>query len=438
MSVYDELQQLVETEPDEVMRRCYGLLDANPDDALALVLMGVVSVRAERYGHAVNLFKRVVDLKPRAEAWSHLGLAYLGLKHPQSRYALQKAWDLKQSAANAANMACAHLDEQNYRKAVEWAEKALKMKADSASAWTSYGMANLALGNWAEGWKGYAWSLGGPFRKETQYQEEPRWDGTSGKSLIVYGEQGLGDEIMYASCVRDVARDNKVILECDARLAGLFGRSFPEVTVHGTRRLPAPWLEDVKLDARCAIGDLPRFYRKKLDEFPRKPYLVSDPERRLQWRALLDSFGKRKIGICWSGGSRHNHPAARAIGLEALRPLIESIDATWVSLQYKDPAAEIAATGLPVKHWARACETADYDDTAALVSELDLVIGVHTSVQHLAGALGVPQIILVPDKTLWLYANDDFPWYPARLVREAGNWRQALESIKNDSTVRGL
>lgn len=428
---------LSEDDPDEAMRRCYGLLNKDPDDALALLLMGAIYVKAERYGLAVNVFRRVVDLKPRAEAWCHLGLAYMGLKHPQARHALQKAWDLKQSTTNAANMACLALDGQDYEGAVRWANKALKMAPGNVSALTSWGMGNLALGNYAEGWKGYGYSLGGPFRKETQYQEEGRWDGAPGKSLIVYGEQGLGDEIMYASCVPDVCKENSVVLECDPRLEGLFKRSFPQATVYGTRRLEADWLDRHAFDARCAIGDLPRFYRNRREEFPSKPYLIADPERRIQWGALLQSFGKKKIGLCWSGGSRHNHPEARAIGLEALRPLIEQVDATYVSLQYKDPSAEIKASGLPVKHWQR-MNSQDYDDTAALVAELDLVIGVHTSVHHLAGALGVPQTILVPDKTLWLYAQDDFPWYPAKLVRQAGDWKRAIQKVIDAETVCGL
>jgi tetratricopeptide (TPR) repeat protein len=405
---------MADSDPDEAMRRLHGLLDADPDDAMALMLIGAIYIKAERYGLAVNIFKRVTEIRPtRCEGWSHLGLAYQGLKHDKARGALQKAWDIKQNSANAANMACVLYDEGKHEKSLEWAKKALQFKPDGQSAWTSYGMANLALGNWEEGWKGYSHSLGGTFRKEMQYQDEPKWDGTPDKTLIVYGEQGLGDEIMYASCIPDACKENSVVLECDPRLGSLFRRSFPSATVY----------------ARCAIGDLPRFYRNKREDFPATPYLVADPERRIQWKALLDSFGKRKIGLCWSGGSRHNFPQARAMGVESFRPLIEAVDATYVSLQYQDPTEEIKASGLPVKHWER-INGSDYEETAALVAELDIVIGVHTSVQHLAGALGVPQIILVPDKTLWIYARDDFTWYPAKLVRQSGKpWKKVTSQI---------
>jgi hypothetical protein len=105
--------------------------------------------------------------------------------------------------------------------------------------------------------------------------------------------------------------------------------------------------------------------------------------------------------------------------LEAFRPLIEGLDADFVSLQYKDPTAEIAATGLPVKHWKRAVESTDYDDTAALVAELDMVIGIHTTVHHVAGALGVPGVVLVPSRPSWNYALPVYPWYrSARVFRQ--------------------
>lgn len=440
MSIYQELQALSEEDPDEVVRRCTQLLDVNPDDALALFLMGSVYAKAERFGLAINVFKRVCDLKPqRAEAWSNLGMAYQGLKAEKALSCYQQAWSIENKPSYAANIASFHVDKQNYQSALEWANKALKMSPDLNGAWTSYGMANLALGNWKEGWEGSNHSLGGRFRKEVQFKDEPRWNGEKGKTVVVYGEQGLGDEILYASCIPDASRDANIILECDVRLQGLFQRSFPSVTVYGTRRNAAPWIDRHAIDARCAIGFLPSFYRNTRDSFPGTSYLVADPERRVQWRALLDSLGpKPKIGLAWSGGSRHNNPEARHIGLEGFRPLIEAVDADYISLQYKDPTSEIQESGLPVKHWKRACETDDYDDTAALVAELDLVIGVHTSAHHLAGGLGVPGLILVPDKSIWLYANE-FPWYSSsRLIHQDGTWPNTMKKVINDSFVRGL
>jgi hypothetical protein len=176
---------------------------------------------------------------------------------------------------------------------------------------------------------------------------------------VVYGEQGLGDEIMYASCLPDVMQDCNVIVECDPRLEGLFRRSFPQASVYGTRRKQAvAWPSKHTFDANCAIGRLPMFYRPSPTSCPGTAYLIADTERRVQWRALFDSLGpKPKVGLCWTGGRRNTYAKERAVGLESLRPLIESIEADWISLQYKDPTSEIEKSGLPIRHFARAAES---------------------------------------------------------------------------------
>jgi ADP-heptose:LPS heptosyltransferase len=247
---------------------------------------------------------------------------------------------------------------------------------------------------------------------------------------------------MYASCIADAQKVCKtVILECDKRLEGLFKRSFPGARVYGTRRQnEVEWLQTETVEASLPVGQLPQFFRKSPKDCPGTPYLIADPERRTQWRALFDSWGPRpKIGICWSGGSKHNKPKERAVGLENMRQLIESVDADFVSLQYKDPTEEIKASGLHVRHYKRACETDDYDDTAAMVAELDMVIGVHTTAHHLAGALGVPALILVPSRTIWIYCLPDgsMPWYGSAQLfkqREREGWKETIKRLCHEKS----
>lgn len=413
-------------------------MDKNPDDALALFLMGSIYAEAERFGAAINMFRLVTSIKPeKPEGWNNLGMAYDSNKmHDKAMECFQKSWSIGQTAQVASNIGNAYLNKHDYQNAKTWAKRALKIDPNLKGAHSVLGMASLSTGDWATGWDNYEYSIGSKFRTEVQYQEEDRWDGTPGKTVIVYGEQGLGDEIMYASCVPDAAKENTIVLECDKRLEGLYRRSFPDVHVYGTRRDPAYWIDDHKLDARCAVGTLPKFYRRKLSDFPGTPYLKADPERVAQWKTL---FKRKTIGIAWSGGSKHNKPEARAIGLEAFRPLIEAIDADFVSLQYQDPTDEIKASGLPVKHWKRATLTDDYDDTAGLVAALDMVIGVNTSVQHLAGALGVPGVVLVPNDPLWIWSGD-FPWYKsARLFRQkkGESWAETVKRL-HDTDFCGL
>lgn len=433
----NQLLALADEDPDEAVRQATEILNKDPDDVIALFVVGAVYSKAERFGFACAFLKRLCDLRPnQANCWSNYGLALAGIcDYKQALGLFEKAWKLDKSSASAANVAMAQLNLGEWRKALEWAERAISINPESKSAKTTRGMAKLALGDYS-GWADNKHSIGGKFRKQVQYQDEPMWEGQKVGTLVAYGEQGIGDEVLYASCLEDAkTRCDTLIVECDKRLEGLFKRSFPFAEVQGTRRVDEVfWPSKHRIDASVPVGRLPEFFRPDKQSFPRKPFLTADPERRMQWRALFNSWGKKpKIGICWSGGSKYNHPTARQIGLEAFKPLMDAIDADWISLQYKDPSAEIEASGLNVRHFKRATLTDDYDDTAGLVAELDMVIGVHTSVQHLAGGLGVPSVILVPEKTIWLYANE-FPWYDrTQLFRQHSGekWSATIKRLKD-------
>lgn len=427
---------LIDSDPDAAHDICNDALRDNPNDVLALFLVGNIYAKAERFGPAIAVFERCTRLAPkRDEAWNNLGMAYqeCGMR-VEAREAFKRAIDLTPKPSYYANLAVTYLTEGDHAAAKQYAKRALKMEPGHDGAWTTLGFASLATGDWQEGWKGYAHSLGGRFRKEVKIGDEPRWDGSPVKSLFVYGEQGLGDEIMYASCLADIPNETAVTLECDKRLEGLFRRSFPRIEVHGTRREQAAWAEGREFDAGAPIGDLPMHFRPTPDACPKTPYLVADPERRLQWRALFDSWGRKPvIGLCWSGGRHNTQKKERKVGLEAFRGLIQSTDAHFVSLQYTDAQQEIEATGLPVRHIQRAVQSPDYDDTAAFVAECDLVIGIHTTVHHLAGALGVPSVILVPSRCMWQYATGDrLAWYaqqPFHRQRKDETWADCLRRL---------
>jgi ADP-heptose:LPS heptosyltransferase len=180
-------------------------------------------------------------------------------------------------------------------------------------------------------------------------------------------------------------------------------------------------------------------YRQKDEDFPRTAFLVPDPERRLQWRALLDTLPGRKIGIAWTGGLDNTFKARRSFNLEGLLPILKVPGVTWVSLQYKDPMREIAdfkeKHGIEIKHWARAADkSCDYDETAALVSELDCVVSVTTAIIHLCGAIGKKCFVLVPKKCRWFYqAREDgsHTWYDSlKLYRQQDKW--PVERLAHD------
>lgn len=438
---------LIERDPDEAHRILNDLLNKNPDDARALFVMARLYVHGGRHAIALHLMRQCAKLAPQKDAvWNDLGMTLSSVQRfREAREAfLEAVKRAPREAGHIANVAMTYLEESNWRKALEWSQRALDIDGALPGALQTRGFATLALGDWATGWAGYDRAYGGAYRKIIRVRDEPAWDGKRVDTLFVHGEQGLGDELMMASCVPDAARDvGKLVLECDSRLAGLFARSFPQCDVYGTRRQQySAWVDRYTIDASAGIAQLPKFYRPTPASCPGTPYLVADPERRLQWRALLASLGPRpKIGLCWSGGRRVTNAAGRAVGLEALRALIESVDADFVSLQYgKEAQDEIRATGLPVRHWPHAVATQDYDDAAALVAELDAVVGVHTAAMHLAGGLGVPAIVLVPSKTLWIWATPGeepsaMPWYRSLRKfqqREGEPWANAVKRLACD------
>ncbi len=419
-------------EPDKAFELIDVKLRENPNDAQALVIASNVLKRAKKLPIAYSLAKRATEIEPnRAEVWSCLGHAAQHLWRLDEaiscyRKSIQRAQSNKQIALCNSNMASTYLDGGDFVKAEPLARKALELRED-ANTRHNLGLSLLGQRKWRDGWANYSSSIGSESRNIVKYVNEPTWDGTHDKTVVVYGEQGLGDEVCAASMLPDVIRDSKrVIIDCDHRLESLFKRSFPSASVHGTRwtkQLAWP-TEDRNIDASIAGFEVGKFYRNDNADFPGSPYLVPCPDRTAMWKALFAQKQKPVIGIAWSGGNWQNASLHRQLPLKDWKPLFDAVDAHWVSLQYKDASEEIKGT--PVHQYRYATLTPDYDDTAALVASCDLVIAVQTSAVHLAGGLGVPTWSLIPKTSQWRYGEDftDLPWYSAvKLIRqENGQW----------------
>lgn len=432
-------------ELDEALRVCVNFMNDNFEHVPALTMAAHIMIDAGRLGMAQPLLKLASTLEPDSSViWNNLGLCYQeGSDLSEGEACFMRALERNPTDALALNnLAQLYVNTAQPQKAVHCAERALELDPDLADAHYNKGLAKLHLGEWEEGWKGYDYLLGPNLkRKERVYGRIPRWTGVKGLTLAAYGEQGIGDEISFASCIPDAAKENKVIVECDSRLTGLFRRSFGDmgVEVYGTRNDTAiTWPAKHEIDASVAFGSLPRFYRNKDSDFTGKPFLIADPERRLQWRALLDSLGgKMKVGIAWTGGLKNTGKHRRSLLIGDLMPILRQ-DATFISLQYKD-APEIAQLerehGIKIHHWPHAMQTKDYDDTAALVAELDLVITVTQAVVHLAGGLGVPCWTLTPKEPMWRYGleGEKMPWYQSvKLYRQTKEWDQVIADVATD------
>lgn len=269
----------------------------------------------------------------------------------------------------------------------------------------------------------------------------PEWRGEAppARRLLVYGEQGLGDEIMFASMFGELgARVPRMTLMCDPRLGALFKRSFPRFDVIAEPRVSqgerAKSLPDI--DCAVAAGSLGRFFRRRREDFPdHRGYLTPDPQKVQSWKARL--AGGFNVGLSWIGGMQKTGRSRRSLSLAELRPMLELPGISWVSLQYTPCAEEIAAlaaTGGP-----RIAEfpgvTADMDELASLVAALDLVVSVCNTTVHIAGAIGREVLVMAPFVPEWRYAmrGERMVWYPsARVFRQSryGAWDNVLENIK--------
>jgi tetratricopeptide (TPR) repeat protein len=414
----------------------------SPDDAQALCLVVDILKKAKRIPAAYHLAKRATELRPdRGETWCALGGAAQELwKLDEAiscyRKAKQRATNNQQKAKYTNNIASSMLDGGQFEKSEAVCREGLTHDPNDSSLNHNLGLSLLAQRRWKEGWPHYSASVGTKARLLMKYkQDEPVWDGSKDKTVVVYGEQGLGDEICAASMLPDVIRDSKrVILDCDHRLEGLFRRSFPQAKVYGTRwKKSTQWPELSEVEASIPGFEVGKFYRNDAADFPGTPYLVPCSDRLAMWKALFSAKQKPVIGIAWSGGIWQNASLYRQLPLADWKPIFYAIDAHWVSLQYKDASKEIEGT--PVTQYRYGTLTDDYDDTAAMVAACDLVIAVQTSVVHLAGALGVPCWAMIPKVSQWRYgeAFTDLPWYRSvKLFRQTGEWpvKQIADELK--------
>jgi tetratricopeptide (TPR) repeat protein len=422
-------------------------LREHPEDAQAWTILSACCKQADRTPVAYATAKLAAELRPdRPEVWVTLGFAAQAMWRMDEaldcyRKSLQRAKTDTQKGLYNNNIASVYLDLGQFAKAEGFVDESLKFDPNEMNTRHNKGLCLLARREWGDAWNWYSASIGSSQRNEFKYlgkeNPEPRWDGAPFPGILaIFGEQGLGDEVCAASAVPEIAAAQKaaggrLILDVDGRLKNLFARSFPDVTVHGTRwEKTLTWPErDRDIGASIACFEVLKHFRTKAEDFPGTPYLVPCPDRVKMWKALFK--GKPTIGVAWTGGTWRNAGTFRQMPLEHWKPIFEAVDANWVSLQYKDASEDIKGT--PVKQYPWATLTKDYDDTAALVASCDLVIGVQTSINHLAGALGVPNWIILPTTSQWRYGEnfDDLPWYNcSRLYRKGSSW--PVQIIAND------
>lgn len=435
---------------DEALACQLAAIEYDPGLVEAYCELGWLRNKRGEFNDALEVYERALAIDPENLTVHHnLGLVLGKLEHYERALEILEALCARLPTDHAGswlNLATALAAQGDVRRADQIYQRVLAVEPNHVTARWNRAHFLLAEHDFERGWRDYEWrfvsgSLGPPrLIPHRPWRGEP----LDGKSILVSAEQGLGDQIMFASCLPDIlARAGEVTVECSVRLEALFRRSFPRARVIGSlQELNPPWLREVgEVDFHAAMGSLPTYLRTCAADFPsHEGYFRADPARVRHWRSRLAELGDGiKIGLSWRGGSPATRKRLRSIELADLRELCEMPGCRFVSLQYgqcTDEIREFNAGGTAfLPHWQDAID--DYDETAALCSALDLTISVCTSVIHLNGALGRPVWILVPSAPEWRYgfSGERLPWYPsARLYRqdERSTWAPVLARVRSD------
>ncbi len=415
---------------------CYEqAIELQPDLADAYCSRGIVLTELNRFEEALMSYNRAVALKPDfAIAYSNRGNILSNLKRFEE--ALENyncAISLAPDFVNAyCNRGAALKEIKRFDEALADCDYAISIEPNCHTVYWNKAFIKLMLGDYEEGWMLYEWRWKTFLKHCVRTFNQSFWHGDepiSGKTILIYSEQGLGDVIQASRYVLMLnALGAKVILEVPASLTSIMRTLKGDIeVVESGSHLP-------NFDFQCPVMSLPLAFKTTVESIPGDvPYLFSDITKQKEWQDRLGQKTKKRIGIVCSGSTTHDDDSKRSIPLKFMSELLNlpfEFHILQKEIRPDDAAVLIEFPHVNIHHE----NLMDFSDTAALIDEMDLVISVDTSVLHLAGALGKTvwgMIPWVPDFR-WLLDRTDSPWYPtATLFRqpELGNWKRVIEDV---------
>ena len=441
------LMELGDFEEAEI---CFGKLTAlQPGVAKVQSNLGNALVAQKRFVEAIQRFEKAIKIAPDdAQVYLNWANALMGFGDIEAAVdRLNRAISIDPEYAEAfCNLGSMLKALGRFDQAIEHFDQAIRLESTLAEAYWNKSLLFLLMGNFEAGWGLYEWRWKTKeYLKHSSTFAQPLWlgqaefggvEGLSGKTILVHSEQGLGDTIQFARYLPLLAEHGaRVVFELPGVLLGtLQGISGVDAFVVKGQALP-PLLPAA--DFHCPLLSLPLAFKTTLESIPTPgPYLKADAQKVEQWSVRLGSKSRPRIGLVWSGNSKHKNDHNRSLSLELLlSELPERFD--WVSLQREVREADERVLELhpSVRHFG--AELEDFTDTAALCALMDLVISVDTSVAHFSGALGRPTWVLLPHVPdwRWLLDRDDSPWYSCvKLYRQPapGDWGSVFQRLSND------
>ncbi len=397
--------------------------------------------RAGRYDDAIKGFHAITLQYPqRADAFSNLAAMLQAAGHPQhALQAITQAIELDPTNVGTLRNSAEILKDFGEWQAVrDTYDAALSLAPNDAALRFARALHLLTVGAWQDGWREHEqrW-LVPDLPLATTRLTTPQWDGSplDGQRILLDHEQGLGDQIMCARFASDVAaRGGRVTLRCSAPLAELF-RAMPCVDTVITDGDPIP-----AHDVRASLMSLPMLLAVNSPEsLSGAPYLAPVGDCPAVIRDAITREGVR-AGLVWAGNPQHRNDARRSIPTSLLAALVTLPGAHFVALQRHDERATLPQEFAGHVTDLGAC-LHTFNDTAHALRQLDLLVTVDTSVAHLAGALGVPTLLMIPlvPDWRWMVGRTDTPWYRSvQLIRQNTlfDWTSVIATVRDQIAVR--
>ena len=418
--------------------------------------------QTDRAAMAVQAFERCLELDSNPLVLANLGAAYRKLNlHEEGIRVLKAALDRAPDYAPAlVNLGSMFVNEGKPNDGIPHLERAVDVgtrsgRMERGAEW-NLALLYLEAGRFGEGFDLYRTGLGKErlvrnYGKASKGIAEPAVlqpeSETQGKTLIIWGEQGIGDELMFATCIPQARAEFKeVIFECHPRLEWLYRQVFPDLRIFPTRKeedIDWPIKEKIHADYKCPIGDLASRYRRDLASFANRPRFVIDEREREVYRAQLEQIadGRRIVGLATRGGVMQTARTYRTLKVPDADRLLSQENVLYVGLDYDDMTgfATYCEEKYPGKyvwfpsilqHW-------DYHHTGALMAACDMVVTVAQSAAHLAAVLGLKTRVLAANRCAWREARlsgDTWYLYPDENVRiyhqeKDGEWAGPLDRV---------
>lgn len=428
--------------PEEAEAIASNLLRSAPQDHRVLHLASVVAFKSKRHALGVRFMEQAIARDPQ----NHLYLRNISEMYrvvgrlDEALAAARRAIALRpDDAIGYHNQAVILHERGQIAEGLASSRHAASLKHDMPGAHFAIAEAQLLLGEFAEGWEEYEWRFRipgvPPLMPPQLLQNRPQWGGgeVAAGRLMLIGDQGFGDVLQFSRYIPwAVAKGQPTFLATSREMAPTMRRMFPDLEIQ-TR-----WADCTNFAAYAALSGLPRLHGTRLDTIPPVVPLPLNPEKAERWAAWATQMlpaGLKRVGIVWAGRPTHKNDRNRSIPFARLASVIGSLTGVvLVSLQKGERSEDIKAYNSPAPLVDAAPAIEDYEDTAALISTLDVVVTVDTSVAHLTGILGKPCWVLLPftPDWRWLRGRTDSPWYPSlRLFRQQahGAWDAPLAEV---------